>query len=907
MPDIDWSALEDLFHAVADLAPEARAAYLDRHCPDPDLRREVESLLAADGVGGTRVGSVIGQGIQQATLGSIEAGQLIGPYRVVRAIGEGGMGAVYLAERDDGQFRQQVAIKVLRSSLPGPELMARFRHERQILAGLRHPNIASLLDGGASDTGMPYLVMEYVQGLALDRHCREQALDLHARLALFQKVCAAVQAAHQNLIIHRDIKPANVLVDAGGEPKLLDFGIAKLADEQGAAADSTLTAFGGRAFTPEFASPEQVRGQPVTTASDVYSLGVLLYGLITGRSPYARWRTQPLELQKAVCETDPPKPSDSLLGAADTPLAAPVAAQFRRALKGDLDHIVLKAMRKEPGQRYASPAALAEDIRRFCDQRPIEARRGSRRYVLTKFLRRNALPVSAAAAVTVAIAGTVAFYTQRLQTERDVAERERVAAQEMSDFAFGMFRAANPSEQKPGLTAVDILARGAERIQTQLTDQPRLRARMLYVLAGSYWAQEEQARAEDLYRQAIETALSAPDGLQEAANAAERYALALQTTDRFEDTRQAIKRARDLFGRLHRHTGPEWAKRRADFGLDLLGVEFRSDGRTATQEQYALIQDIKQAYQEAGRRNTQDYAIALVSESNWHKKRFEWPQAIAILTEALGHSQGEHGEGHIRTAFTVEDLARTLYFAGDYAAARIRFEQFMDIVTAFKGADSADLTWTLYYLARIERESGGHARAVRLVDRLIAIETASPATDDQRYLARALALRALLRADAGDLDAAQAHAERSHELLAASDQTRVQMDVAHEAWVTVALARGDTATALEHGRALDAVRRLELDPAQTDTPQAITLHASALAASGDVEGAAALYAEAIDLAEQRYDPQYPTIGRALWGRARMHSKTGDETAAAQDRARAQAIFQARGMVPQTAAWTLPAR
>ncbi len=325
-------------------------------------------------------------------------GRRLGAYRLVSWLGEGGMGAVYLAERE-GEFRRRVAVKLVRSSLATPEVLARFHRERQTLAALAHPNIVTLLDGGATEDGTPYLVMEHVEGARIDEYCQQRGLTLPQRLRLFLVVCAGVQYAHQNLIVHCDLKPGNILVTADGAPKLLDFGIAKLLAAQAYDWTGQVTEAGLRPFTPDFASPEQLRGEPVTTATDVYALAVILYLLLTGSSPHRLTTRSPAELVHVICQQEPQPPS--ALVPSDHP------EKLRQRLEGDLDAILLKALRKLPQERYASVEHFAEDIRRHLEGRPVAARKGTWRYRAAKYLRRNKVAVAAGALAGLAVLGGV--------------------------------------------------------------------------------------------------------------------------------------------------------------------------------------------------------------------------------------------------------------------------------------------------------------------------------------------------------------------------------------------------------------------------------------------------------------------------------------------------------------------
>jgi tetratricopeptide (TPR) repeat protein len=440
----------------------------------------------------------LGQSVDQAIAGAativdnVQPGQLVGRYRVLRTLGRGGMAAVYLAERADEQFRQQVAVKLIDGRLPGDTLARRFRAERQILANLNHPNIARLLDGGTTGHGVPYLVMEYVDGIRLDFYCERKNLGTKERLRLFQKVCSAVQYAHQNLVVHRDIKPSNILVAADGTPKLLDFGIAKLLDTQRTGELDDQTRLHERLWTPGYASPEQMRGERIGTVSDVYSLGVLLYDLLTGEQPYALVGRTPEEFMHLIMTMDPSRPSQAVVK--DSPDARALA----RTLAGDLDNIVLRAMHREPERRYPSAAALAEDVQRYLDDRPVEARPDALTYRLGKFVRRNTGSLAATVLVTISVVGLVTFYTLRLAAERDVAERERAVSASVSQFMRDVFQVANPSAARGNsVTVREVLDAAVKRIDTDLHTEPRLRTQLLVSMGQAYnglglWDQSRQ-------------------------------------------------------------------------------------------------------------------------------------------------------------------------------------------------------------------------------------------------------------------------------------------------------------------------------------------------------------------------------------------------------------------------------
>lgn len=434
--------IKQIFQDALELPYGERPAFVESAAgADESLRMEIESLLNAHGdAEGYFEGDQTTAVILEPQHPDAMIGRIVGSYRLLREIGRGGMGSVYLGARADDEFRRLVAIKLVRLDIGSDFVFRRFRSERQILAGLDHPNIARLLDGGATPEGLPYFVMEYVEGQPIKEYGDSHRLSTIDRLKLFREVCSAVHYAHQNLIVHRDIKPGNILVTPDGKPKLLDFGIAKLlapSSESGAGSEMT-----SRIMTPEYASPEQVRGEPITTASDVYSLGVLLFELLTGHRPYRTVGTSPLEIIKAVCEQEPEKPSAAVSRVETvnrsaiaenmlTPEAVSKARdtlpeKLQRQLKGDLDNIVLKAMKKEPQRRYASVEQLSEDIRRYLDGLPVIARKDTFSYRAGKFVRRHRWGVAGAVVIALSlIAAAAVTGWQALVAKRERAKAER--------------------------------------------------------------------------------------------------------------------------------------------------------------------------------------------------------------------------------------------------------------------------------------------------------------------------------------------------------------------------------------------------------------------------------------------------------------------------------------------------
>lgn len=574
-----WQQVKTLLAAALERPAAERAAFLNEACAsDASLRAEVESLLAYEDQPGSFIEHPVmdRETEQAARLTESPAGETpvtgrrIGPYQLRRELGHGGMGAVYLATRADDEYRQQVAIKLIRHGLDTDFILQRFRNERQILAVLDHPHIARLLDGGTTDDGLPYLVMEYIEGVPIDEYCDQHQLNTEERLTLFRHVCAAVHYAHQRLVIHRDIKPSNILVTEEGMPKLLDFGIAKLLTPELAAHTLDPTAPALRLMTPSYASPEQIRGEPITTASDVYSLGVVLYELLTGRSPYKPTSGAVHDLMHAVCESEPEKPSTAIRDRGSGIRDQGPAAREQRAtdngqrtklarrLRGDLDNIVLMALRKEPDRRYASVEQFSEDIRRHLEGLPVIARPATIGYRASKFIQRHKAGVAATALIVVTlIGGMIGINQQRARAERRFQEVRKLARAVVFDYhdAIADLPGATPVRERLVKDALDYLDSLATEAEGDRTLQRELAA--AYVKIGDVQGNSRVANLGDIsgalrsYRKALairqalaETEPTNVEGQSELAESYERMGTILRDTGdasgAFENYRQAM-------------------------------------------------------------------------------------------------------------------------------------------------------------------------------------------------------------------------------------------------------------------------------------------------------------------------------------------------------------------------------
>ena len=772
-----WEHIQEVFAQVLDQAPADRALFLDAACAgDADLRREVDSLLRANEKTGP-MDALVNEVVDPlvATLaGEPVEGQHIGSYRVLREIGHGGMGAVYLAERADGQFEQQVALKLLRQGRASGPLQTLFLKERQILARLQHPHIARLLDGGVTSNGHPYFAMEYIEGVPITQYADEHRLSITERLRLFKAVCKAVQYAHQNLIVHRDLKPSNILVTSQGEVKLLDFGIAKLLEEEEV---EIHTRTGLRVMTPEYASPEQVRGEPVTTAADVYALGVVLYELLTGHRPYQIKALTPSEVERVICETEPPRPSTAAQqtvhvtggdGAtqAITPEAisqarATLPDKLQRRLVGDLDMIVLKALAKEPSRRYASAEALVEDINRHLAGLPVQARGDTLGYRMRKFVRRHRVGVGGVAGFVLLLAfAAVAMTLQQQATarERDRAQLEAAKADQMATFLLGLFASSDPLQaHADSITARQILDEGARRIETELANQPVVQASMMdaigqvnmnlarYDEALALTRKAYQLRVQHLGPAQPEVATSLEheadildyQAKYDAADSLYREALALRRAslgdthpdvatllDKLGDTvmdkgdreaaeslyREALALRREALGNNH-----------PDVATSLNSLATLLYYNRELEEAEPLFREALAIRQQAFEPDHPDVASSFNNLGILMDERGKADEAEALYREALARRIRRLGEAHPNVATVMNNLAYVLYTKGDLEEAETLYRKALAIDRTVHGPRHPRVAGKLNNLARLLQSKGAFEEAIVMYQEALAI------------------------------------------------------------------------------------------------------------------------------------------------------------------------------------------
>ncbi|NBC16083.1 MAG: tetratricopeptide repeat protein [Bacteroidetes bacterium] len=853
-----WQRIDALLDATLDLPPDERVAVLDAECADaPALRQIVEALLdAATDTSFLDEAAVdfalpLLPDVATAVAPAVPLeGRRVGAYRLREQLGRGGMGIVYRATRDDGHFEQDVAIKLLHPTAGTPEMVRRFEQERQILALLRDPGIARLLDGGVLDDGTPYLVMEYVDGQPIDAYCDARADTLPERLRLFMQVVEAVQHAHQQLIIHRDLKPSNILVteppDGGtgrAQVKLLDFGIAKLLDASGPATRALTT--GTRLLTPEYAAPEQLRGNTVSTSTDVYSLGVVLYEVLTGTHPFApHVDRSALHVARAVLHEDPPPPSQQ-----KTPIP----------LDGDLDAVVLKAMRKEPEQRYPTAEALLDDLARYLDGLPVRARRGGWRYRAGKFVRRNRMPLVAGAALLVLLLALGAFHTQRVAAERDRVAQEAQKYESVAGLLVDLFEASNPAlTEGDTLTVEQLLEQGRARIHG-LEDEPLVQAEMQTVLGSVYLNRGQYARADTLYREAVATyraqAPPDPDALAEALTG---LGTARRMLDRLDAAvpplRASLQLQRDHLGTER----PEYA-----YTLNMLAIVLENLGRYAeaeTVQQEALqveravlgpdhprlavthnnlavlyvrterIEDARRHLREAeriGRASADTSADArtflagtLRIRSTLASRQGRPADAVTASTEALALITPIYGAASVTAQAYRARRGAALSASGQPDAGVVVLEAALDGLIDALGPAHARVVLTQVMLGRAYERAGRLADARAAYDAALRQTATGPAAST-RGAAQALLASADLHCRLGDAERGREQAERGARL----------------------------------------VRSLYVDN-HSQHVAARSIQAACQAARGDVAGARPVLAASLDRLRARWPAEAPLVRRA---------------------------------------------
>ncbi len=900
-----------LVDEALELPPDRREAFLAARCADDEaMRREVHELLAADDdMDSNFLERPAALGLDGHDADAEErsgpdpmVGRLIGAYRLEALLGRGGMGAVYLARRADDEYEHEVAVKLLHPGFASAGLLRRFRSERQILARLDHPNIAKLLDGGTAEDGQPYLVMELITGMRIDAYCDEHGLGVRERLLLFREVCAAVHFAHQNLVVHRDLKPSNILVTAQGTPKLLDFGIAKLVEAPQLPESAEATKSLLHAMTPSYASPEQLAGRNVTTVSDVYSLGVILYKLLTGRLPRQVDLRSPQALEAALAR-EPERPSTAA-SREDETSGAPSASrqrldtrQLRRQLSGDLDTIVLMALRTEPERRYGSVEQLAEDVRRHLEGLPVRARRGTFTYRASKFLRRNRLGVSAAAAIfalALGLAATATLQAQRIAREREAAEqqraraeRERDKAQRVAEFMGELFDAASTRQ---GITARELLDQGATGLYGALEgDDPEVRATLL-VAVGSVYAKmgltiEAKRHLEEALRSREK--LFGPDHLDVAEVAIQLSGVAawdgeLAKAERY--ARRALRIREQLLGPNDLLVANS---------LHQLGQVYADMQRLGAAEELLArarrIQESRLGPAASELANT-DNALGLVYREQ--EKRVE---AEAAFRRALATTERKFGPDHPGLGSALNNLALVLHDGGRLEEAAPYYRRAIALKERSEG-ETPRLAASLFNLAQLESSLGEYAVAERRLARAqhICETTIAP---EGLYVGMIVAARGMVHRDRGELGLAASALQRGLRMIEAavgSEHRMVAQKLIQVASVDFRRGRLREAAAAQE-RAI-RIFRPQQGPATAEVSAATRDLAQVVTAQGDARRGKDLLAEVVANTEERLRKQenrddVVLLASALLESGRIEAAAGDHAAAASRFARAAELVE----------------
>ncbi|MBB5209299.1 serine/threonine-protein kinase [Chiayiivirga flava] len=882
--DARWEQVRDLFDRVCDLPPPQQRARLEADGVAPDLVDEVLALCNADTVGARVLGPVLG--MLDTLAPELPPGSRLGPWRIVSTLAEGGMGRVYLADRDDGQYRQRVAIKLLRTTT-GADAEQYFLRERQILADLQHPGIARLVDGGVSEDGTPYLVMEYIDGQRIDVWCESHRLDLPARLRLFADVCRTVQFAHAHLVLHCDLKPSNILV-RDGVPVLLDFGIARLIGD-------VPEAHGAGYMTPRYASPEQRAGQPMSTASDIYSLGLILDELLA---------------------PSPATPEPTAAVHATRPTSARAArdgVRWAGRLRGDLDAIVRHATAREPAQRYASAGLIAEDIERWFGHFPLRARAkaGGMLYRGSRLLRRR-WPVAAFGVLMLLMAGV---FTWRLVEQRDralaaerIALEQTAAAEQVIGFLTGIFEEADPEAgANPDITARELLDRGRAQLGDALAQQPQLRRRMLLVLGDIYDNIGLPALALDLFHEAGALGVGSGDAVQAAAlqdriaqsllwnnrgaeaETAARAALAyvqanrlparvegnawnslgmiLQDIGRQDEARAALEHALVL-----RRSAPDATPVEISSTLHNLGMVAREQDRLSDAE--ALLQQ-SLASKDASVGETHPRTLNTLTQlARVQREQGKLVDAETNLRRVLDLRKQVHGFDSPRVAASENDLGSVVHDLGRFAEAAQHYQRAIEIDEKHLGRDSAELAAPLNNLASAWDDSGDYARAVPLFERSLALRIANAAGADSPAVARAHANFARVLSRLGRHDEALAQWRLGNAMWA---RVHTAPNSAHLIVAlnggNIALARGDVAEAkrlLAQARTLDATLKEVFPLVRANVDR---LDGRIAQAEGRNADAAAAFDRFIAVMQETFPADHPFLAEARLERLDVDART----------------------------------
>jgi len=861
-----WKRIENLCWTALERPRADRPAFLAEACGgDAELRQQVESLLRQLETDPGFLEQPIVRLPDVAHAGAGGEPTYIGSYRIVRPIGHGGMGEVYLAINEAEGLELPVAIKMVRRGMDAETALQRFRVEQRILASLRHPHIARLLDVGVSEAGRPFLVMEYVEGTPVDAYADAHRLPLRRRLALFREICEAVQHAHQNLIVHRDLKPSNILVTEEGQPKLLDFGIGKVLAGEDTFAATPTTRPHERVLTPEYSSPEQIRAEPVGTATDVHGLGLLLYKLLTGRHPFQAEGRSTRDVERAIQEEDPPRPStvvDRPLqrrraeGSTEIVPASELAERrraeprrLRRALAGDLDTIVLKALRKEPEHRYGSAAALAEDVRRHLEGLPVRARRATVAYRTGRFLRRHAWGAAAVVTLLLALAGF--SIVTHVQSQRVAEQRDR--ALEVRGFLLEMFGAAGADETADSVTARQLLDRQAERLESAYQDQPVLRAEMMHVLSEGYERLGLYDKAGPIARDALELRrqLLGPRHPDVGATLSTLGWIQRQRGER-DEARALLREAVSILRDAGDAEQDRLARALNDLGVLLDGQGEREEAERVLREALAIrVELLGPDHRSVG--VTANNLMALLY------RKGEYAQSIEMGERALRALRGSLGPDHQRTIIVQNNLAAVATVMGDIETAERQYRDLLERQTRLQGRGHPVTIRLMIAFGSVLSDAGKNEEAQRVLAEALAHgeERLGPDHTDVAVTSRLLGILARER---GEFDEARRRLERALDIqrrVLGDDHAEVGQTLSHLA--ELARAEGSLDEAERLHRDAIAVYESSLGPDHPQTAVRRERLGDLLLERGDPAAARTVLEKALGTALDRLPDDHPLI------------------------------------------------
>ncbi|MCB9249981.1 MAG: serine/threonine protein kinase [Ignavibacteriales bacterium] len=722
----DWEKVEKLFEEAIELDKDKRISFLKNKCGNnKKLFDEVVSLLEAD----ENVNPVLDK--KASDIINIEEkinfiGQQIGVYKIIKEIATGGMGSVFLAERCDGIFEQKVALKIIKPGLSTIPIIRRFQHERQILANLQHPNIARLFDGGVTEDRRPFFTMEYVDGIPIDEYCDKNKLTINERLNLFIKVCEAVQYAHNNLVIHRDLKPSNILIKNDGTLKLLDFGISKVLSAESNNQDlPTITQAEINLMTPEYSSPEQIKNTQISVSTDVYSLGLILYKLLSGK-PAHEFKTRSFhEYEKVVCEQKIPTPSTVLVKSNEQIEESVLfdisqnrkisLSKLKKVLNGDLDNICMMALRKEPERRYASAEMLAYDIERYLNSLPILARKESFIYTSKKFIVRHKAAVITAAVLFFIVNGLILFYTIQLKNERDRATFEAKKSEQVASFLQELFLVSDPDESKgETITARELLDRGAKNLKSSLETEPEIKAKLQNTIGKVYTNLGMYNSAEDIFQSIKENS-----NLEKLDK--ETYISTLINLGSIYRLRGKFKLAEDILMNAKSRCEKYLKKNNPLFGdcfLNLGGYYYEMG---VFDKSYNFYKKAEQVYKfNFGEENSQFvdaiYSLAILEFDEGNSKKSD-----SLYRKALEINLKINGEINATTATIQNGLASVLRHTGEFEESKTLYQKVLKTRIKLFGNNHPDVAHTLNHLSRLYYNQEEYEKAEPLARRALEI------------------------------------------------------------------------------------------------------------------------------------------------------------------------------------------